>query len=234
VVQQDQPVVSAPLADPPSESRDVEMSEAPAAKETEQLGPAAPAPADEIAKPPAPEETSVGNANEPTAAADKTQAEEQPAIDSADPVPQDAPPLAKPAEVDDVDNTPKATPDKAAVEKIEAAEDASMKMLAANLDAPSEGTPVAEPSRAEPNTSKELENGVSSATTGEKRKAEDSPEANGDSSKKKAVVEETSDTPATNGSALPRKPGRPKKEKRLPAPVGKTARRTRSQGAADV
>ncbi|KAK1759173.1 hypothetical protein QBC47DRAFT_397988 [Echria macrotheca] len=210
------------------------MSEAPAAKETEHPGLAAPDPSDGIAKPSAPEETSAGNSNVPAAAADNKQAEENSAVESTDPVQQEAPPLAKPTEAADADKIPKATPDQAAAQKIEAAEDASVKMLAANLDAPSEGTPGAEPLDAEADNTKSLENGASSAAAGEKRKAEDSPEANGNSTKKKAVVEETSDSPATNGSALPRKPGRPKKEKRPIAPVGRTARRTRSQGAADV
>ncbi len=73
---------------------------------------------------------------------------------------------------------------------------------------------------------------------GTKRKAEDSAEANGDSAEKKTKSDEVSAPPAeetngngsTNGDA--KKPGRPKKEKKAAVPVGRTARKTRSQGPA--
>jgi len=128
------------------------------------------------------------------------------------------------------------------VKKAEAAEDAAIKMLASNLDAPVNGKsdPAAVADSQQPTTLTEsqAESQIGtqiqkSPVTGEKRKAEDDVEANGDPAGKKTNVEATQAT-AINGSPSPRKAGRPKKEKKLPAPIGKTARRTRSQGAADI
>ncbi|KAK0620953.1 hypothetical protein B0T14DRAFT_567671 [Immersiella caudata] len=159
----------------------------------------------------------------------------QPAEESAT-----APSVPQPAE--DVD----------AAKKLEAAEDAGAKMLASNLEAPVNGhsSEAAEPtqpeepatqaeSQAEPQDETQVESQAESQVekppvTGEKRKADDNAEANGDTTTKKIVVEDTPPVPTTNGSLPPRKAGRPKKDKKQPAPVGRTARRTRSQGAADV
>ncbi|RYP65085.1 hypothetical protein DL769_006449 [Monosporascus sp. CRB-8-3] len=77
--------------------------------------------------------------------------------------------------------------------------------------------------------------------TGDKRKAD---EADSTPVETKPTQDETvADEPAekkqkTNGAATNgttrKKPGRPRKEKNAPAPVGKTLRKTRSQGAAEV
>ncbi|KAI1658342.1 hypothetical protein F4813DRAFT_356519 [Daldinia decipiens] len=100
---------------------------------------------------------------------------------------------------------------------------------------PANGTPKADPApvTAEPDKSE--------ANTGEKRKPSESEVSNGDATQE----ESPEDPPAekkqktngahTNGTA--KKVGRPKKEskkdKKAPLPVGRTARKTRSQGAAD-
>lgn len=126
------------------------------------------------------------------------------------------------------------------VKKAEAAEDAAVKMLASNLDAPVSGKSdsIADSQQPTTQTESHTESGIGSQiekspVAGQKRKAEDDTGANGDPASKKANVEATPAT-ATNGSPSPRKAGRPKKEKKPPAPIGKTARRTRSQGAADI
>ena len=73
---------------------------------------------------------------------------------------------------------------------------------------------------------------------GTKRKAEDSAETNGDNADKKAKSDEVSAPPAgeTNGNGSSngdaKKPGRPKKEKKVAVSAGRTARKTRSQGPA--
>lgn len=77
---------------------------------------------------------------------------------------------------------------------------------------------------------------------GEKRKVYDD-DASGSAEARPTLNSTIGDEPAekkqkstgssTDGTS-PKKPGRPKKEKKPLAPVGKTARRTRSQGAADV
>jgi hypothetical protein len=94
-----------------------------------------------------------------------------------------------------------------------------------------------------PRNGAETEEKVSSeAATGNKREAEEALGANGDSDSKKARVEVATDVvaapdaivpdaPITNGSPPAKKAGRPKKEK-IPVPVGRTARKTRSQGPA--
>ncbi|KAK8089777.1 hypothetical protein PG997_004738 [Apiospora hydei] len=83
--------------------------------------------------------------------------------------------------------------------------------------------------------------------TGEKRKADD-PAAhdevtNGDDASSANVDEKLQVSPAkkqktqdneTNGDNTGAKRGRPKKEKKPPAPVGRTARKTRSQAAAEL
>ncbi|KAI0841176.1 hypothetical protein F5Y06DRAFT_214863 [Hypoxylon sp. FL0890] len=75
------------------------------------------------------------------------------------------------------------------------------------------------------------------AVTGEKRKPSDAEAPNGDV----PVEKPSEDAPAekkqkTNGATTngaPKKAGRPKKNKKAPPAVGRTARKTRSQGAAD-
>ncbi|KAJ2987132.1 hypothetical protein NUW58_g4671 [Xylaria curta] len=96
-----------------------------------------------------------------------------------------------------------------------------------------------EATEASPVDSTSAENG--NVVAGNKRKVgavEDAVESGADTTKNKATEPPEKKLKAngtngatTNGAA--RKPGRPKKEKRLAAPVGKTARKTRSQGTAD-
>ncbi|KAI1816477.1 hypothetical protein GGS20DRAFT_223688 [Poronia punctata] len=70
------------------------------------------------------------------------------------------------------------------------------------------------------------------ATAGDKRKAEDDKE---ETKENEEPAEKKQKTNGTSTSGTGRKPGRPKKEnKKAPAPVGKTLRKTRSQGAADL
>ncbi|KAK8048864.1 hypothetical protein PG994_010594 [Apiospora phragmitis] len=82
--------------------------------------------------------------------------------------------------------------------------------------------------------------------TGEKRKSDDPAEheeTNGHDASSSANVDEKPASPAkkqktedneTNGDNTGGKRVRPKKEKKPPAPVGRTARKTRSQAAADL
>ncbi|KAK8056966.1 hypothetical protein PG993_002193 [Apiospora rasikravindrae] len=83
--------------------------------------------------------------------------------------------------------------------------------------------------------------------TGEKRKADDpaahEESTNGDDASSANVDEKLEASPAkkqktqdneTNGDNTGAKRGRPKKEKKPPAPVGRTARKTRSQAAAEL
>ncbi|KAK6957964.1 hypothetical protein Daesc_000755 [Daldinia eschscholtzii] len=111
--------------------------------------------------------------------------------------------------------------------------------------------PVQEPAKDAPKTDTApaaAEPDKSEANTGEKRKPSESEASNGDVAHEEESPE---DAPAekkqkTNGAAAaaaattngaPKKVGRPKKEpkkdKKAPPPVGRTARKTRSQGAAD-
>ncbi|RYP65860.1 hypothetical protein DL771_008089 [Monosporascus sp. 5C6A] len=77
--------------------------------------------------------------------------------------------------------------------------------------------------------------------TGDKRKADeaDSTSVDAKSTQDGTVADEPAEKKqkangaATNGTTR-KKPGRPKKEKNAPAPVGRTLRKTRSQGAAEV
>ncbi|KAI1470918.1 uncharacterized protein F4812DRAFT_419459 [Daldinia caldariorum] len=98
--------------------------------------------------------------------------------------------------------------------------------------------PKADPA---PTTAEPTESDKSEANAGEKRKSSVSEASTGDV----AHNESPEDAPAekkqkTNGAATngaPKKVGRPKKEskkdKKAPPPVGRTARKTRSQGTAD-
>ncbi|KAI0017375.1 hypothetical protein F4780DRAFT_782351 [Xylariomycetidae sp. FL0641] len=76
-----------------------------------------------------------------------------------------------------------------------------------------------------------------STAAGDKRKAEAPAQTNGEAAADKANEEEpTEKKQKTNGAAAtesPKKPGRPKKDKKAAAPVGRTARKTRSQGTAE-
>ncbi|KAI1243959.1 hypothetical protein MGN70_013827 [Eutypa lata] len=92
-------------------------------------------------------------------------------------------------------------------------------------------TSVAEPEKSEPET-------------GDKRKVDKVSNGSADTPNGIAGHDDHDDEPAgkkqksngasTNGTAPNKKPGRPKKEKKAPAPVGRTVRKTRSQGAADI
>lgn len=127
------------------------------------------------------------------------------------------PPAEKPAEEQD--------------KKVEAAEEASVKMLAANLE-PSTNGNVAEETK-EPTAEASPKENTQAPVTGEKRKADEVADINGDASNKKPNAETPAEPAQINGAA-PRKVGRPKKDKKAPVPVGRTARRTRSQGAPDA
>ncbi|RYP80200.1 hypothetical protein DL770_006331 [Monosporascus sp. CRB-9-2] len=77
--------------------------------------------------------------------------------------------------------------------------------------------------------------------TGDKRKADEAdnttvetrPTQDGAVADEPAEKKQKANGAATNGTTR-KKPGRPKKEKNAPAPVGRTLRKTRSQGAAEV
>ncbi|RYP16300.1 hypothetical protein DL765_005206 [Monosporascus sp. GIB2] len=85
------------------------------------------------------------------------------------------------------------------------------------------------------------EPGKSEPDTGDKRKAgeadstpvESKPTHDGAVADEPAEKMQKTNGAATNGITR-KKPGRPKKEKKAPAPVGRTLRKTRSQGAAEV
>ncbi|KAI1379641.1 hypothetical protein F4677DRAFT_338216 [Hypoxylon crocopeplum] len=83
---------------------------------------------------------------------------------------------------------------------------------------------TAEPEKAEPNT-------------GDKRKPSDAEASNGDAADKESLQDAPADKKQkTNGAitnGVPRKVGRPKKDKKAAPTAGRTARKTRSQGAAD-
>ncbi|KAI0852810.1 hypothetical protein F5Y00DRAFT_258066 [Daldinia vernicosa] len=100
---------------------------------------------------------------------------------------------------------------------------------------PANDTPKAEPApvTAEPDKSE--------ANTGEKRKPSESKASNGDATQEESPEEPPAEkkqkTNGANTNGTSKKVGRPKKEskkdKKAPVPVGRTARKTRSQGAAD-
>ncbi|RYP48230.1 hypothetical protein DL768_005837 [Monosporascus sp. mg162] len=77
--------------------------------------------------------------------------------------------------------------------------------------------------------------------TGDKRKADEAdnapvetkPTQDGAAADEPAEKKQKTNGAATNGTTR-KKPGRPKKDKNAPAPVGRTLRKTRSQGAAEV
>ena len=262
VVQQNQPAVSEP---PPvlatSESQDVEMTDAQPAKAPEpamaavpDAGPektpstvattvANPAPASHRDDPTNEVVPSVAPPQEDSKPAQPDTAAGEPAASSAPPIQEEAPSdgagkEAKvaheaPAEI----SAPKTVepPAEKGTEKPETAEDASVKMLAANLDTPVNGAADEDAELKAPAAEvDQLAGGAEPPVAGAKRKADSDVEANGDATNKKPNVEATQPEPTTNGSVPTRKAGRPKKEKKAPAPVGRTARRTRSQGAADV
>ena len=243
------------MANPPAEeNHDVEMTEAPPAKEPEQ-------PEQPVAEPPAnpakPEGLGGAPAETPKESVQETVQETAPeppkeTLVAADTKPEDSKSAStadEPTEAatpsvpvtDVVDGAGKPTETmlekpllEAPADKAEAAEDASARMLAANLETSANGDASVETLESEPPAEDSLKNGSGSPVTGEKRKADDDVGTNGDSSNKKSNIEPAAEPPTTNGGTAPRKPGRPKKEKKAPAPVGKTARRTRSQGAADL
>ncbi|KAI1073947.1 hypothetical protein F5B20DRAFT_475076 [Whalleya microplaca] len=74
------------------------------------------------------------------------------------------------------------------------------------------------------------------ASTGVKRKSPIAEAVNGNASANKSLEAQPEKKQKTNGSSTnggPKKAGRPRKDKSAPPPVGKTARKTRSQGTAD-
>lgn len=66
-----------------------------------------------------------------------------------------------------------------------------------------------------------------------KRKAEDAFGADNDLDRKK-VKPDTTESATANGTIPAKKPGRPKKERKILTPVGRTARKTRSQGPVEA
>ncbi|KAI0011557.1 hypothetical protein F4779DRAFT_188290 [Xylariaceae sp. FL0662B] len=102
-------------------------------------------------------------------------------------------------------------------------------------DKPVTGSPKGSPKvEATPATSEAVK---PEATTAAKRKASDAEAINGDASLKESAEEvQPEKKQKTNGATAnggPKKAGRPRKNKSAPPPVGKTARKTRSQGAAE-
>ncbi|KAI1764228.1 hypothetical protein GGR53DRAFT_327220 [Hypoxylon sp. FL1150] len=97
---------------------------------------------------------------------------------------------------------------------------------------PSDDAAKAEPVKATTETDK-----AEIASTGDKRKASDAEVANGDAAAKEdAPVEKKQKTNGATNNSAPKKVGRPRKEKNAVKPkpaVGRAARKTRSQGAAD-
>ncbi|KAK4459035.1 hypothetical protein QBC42DRAFT_254774 [Cladorrhinum samala] len=81
-------------------------------------------------------------------------------------------------------------------------------------------------------TAAEVEKTESAVGNG-KRKAEDAFGADDDAESKKAKPD-TTESATTNGTVPARKPGRPKKERKILTPVGQTARKTRSQGPVEA
>ncbi|KAI1859806.1 hypothetical protein JX265_010255 [Neoarthrinium moseri] len=103
--------------------------------------------------------------------------------------------------------------------------DAPQPAVSASQDAPN---PVSKPEPAGPLPSE--------PQTGAKRKAAEAPTANGDVSETHEPEGPAEKKHKSFGSAVKdaiKKVGRPKKDKKAPAPVGRTARKTRSQGNAD-
>jgi len=131
-----------------------------------------------------------------------------------------------PLPTDAVPKLPAVLPDKITRADAERAEDAAVRMLAANLAAPTPTETSKDVEMKDTSTEPESQSVEESPVTGEKRKAAGPAEANGDESKKKSSVGTAIDN-------LRAKVGRPKKDKKTP-PVGQTARRTRSQGGLDA
>lgn len=135
------------------------------------------------------------------------------------------------------------------------ASDAEAKLLAKPVsveEVSDKGTPAANPPAAAtintsettaPEITTEPDVEKSEPETGDKRKADEvafdaaeaKPALNGTAghNDEPAEKKQKSNGTSTNGTA-PKKPGRPKKDKKAPAPVGRTLRKTRSQGAADI
>lgn len=112
--------------------------------------------------------------------------------------------------------------------------------LAAANDLPKEPvvmTRVADPKPA-PAASIEAASGDKRILAGEAARPPPAGGADNQPAAKKAKVDggaaETNGGEAVNGSAQARKPGRPKKDKAAAPPMGRTARKTRSQGPAEA
>ncbi|KAI0152115.1 hypothetical protein F4776DRAFT_13422 [Hypoxylon sp. NC0597] len=102
--------------------------------------------------------------------------------------------------------------------------------------------PVKEPAKDAPKTAPtpltpEPEPEKTEISTGEKRKPSETEASNGDLPAEKpsedAPAEKKQKTNGATTNGTPRKAGRPRKDKKAPPSVGRTARKTRSQGAAD-
>lgn len=145
MVQQDRTAVSPPVANPPEESRDVEMSEAPPVKEPAQPVSAPPV---DSAKPVGLGESNAEVAEEPSqealkeapAAPDAQPEEPKPAETASEPTDPAAPSATVADVVGGADKAAEVVPGKlptdpveAQVGKTEEAEEASAKMLAASL-----------------------------------------------------------------------------------------------------
>ncbi|KAI0172156.1 hypothetical protein GGR52DRAFT_457185 [Hypoxylon sp. FL1284] len=102
-------------------------------------------------------------------------------------------------------------------------------------DAIAAGNPPANETKADPvKPSTETEN--ENATIGDKRKPSDDATDNGitaDEPSGEAPVEKKQKTNGDTANETPRKVGRPRKDKKAQPVVGRTARKTRSQGTAD-
>ena len=137
--------------------------------------------------------------------------------------------VSPPLSADAVPKLPAVLPDKITRADAERAEDAAVRMLAANLAAPTPTETSKDVEMKDTSTEPESQSVEESPVAGGKRKAARPAEANGDESKKKSSV-------GTAIDSLRAKVGRPKKDKKdKKTPfVGQTARRTRSQGGLDA
>ncbi|KAI1170748.1 hypothetical protein F4777DRAFT_94326 [Nemania sp. FL0916] len=122
-------------------------------------------------------------------------------------------------------------PDAKPLEPAKPAEEALKTDATAPVDAPAAATTkiaAADSASAESNN----------VANGKKRKADEvedaaKPETNSAADEDMEPPEKKPKTNGTTTNGAARKPGRPRKDKKAAAPVGRTARKTRSQGAAD-
>ncbi|KAK3389509.1 hypothetical protein B0H63DRAFT_445699 [Podospora didyma] len=121
-------------------------------------------------------------------------------------------------------------PAKVVAEKADEAAPVETSALNINATAYGQTGDTAEPST--PSAEAAPEDSVSSPVTGDKRKSGDSVGTNGETGGKKMKIEAGPSVSTTNGGSVPaKKVGRPRKEKKGPAPPVRTStRKTRSQG----